>query len=124
MRKCFAVRKNGCHHREKWYTCLFQLQQCPVSDLQTERGNQKASTTSRLSRASMSIPKPPIAFLLMRVAKFLGPSSSAPEGGPRGCLVGWLIDLLPCTGPIVTEESCWLCSEGVAETGRPMPRPS
>jgi len=64
-----------------------------------------------------------MAFLLMRLAKFLGPSSSAPDGGPRGCLVGWLTILWP----VATEdvEFAWvLCSEGVVETGRPMPSPS
>jgi len=68
----------------------------------------------------MSMPRPPMAFLLMRVAKFLGPSSSAPDGGPRGCLVGWLTNLWPED----VEFACVLCSEGVAETGRPMPSPS
>lgn len=71
----------------------------------------------------MSMPRPPMAFLLMRLAKFLGPNSSAPDGGPRGCLVGWLTILWP----VATEEVEFarpLCSEGVAETGRPMPSPS
>jgi len=47
-----------------------------------------STTTSRLSRAPINTPRPPIAFLLILVAKFFGPSSSAPEGGPRGCLSG------------------------------------
>jgi hypothetical protein len=58
-----------------------------------------------------------MAFLLIRVAKFFGPSSSAPEGGPRGCLKGWLAIL-------------WLTTEGMhcscwpAGAGRPIPSPS
>lgn len=73
----------------------------------------------------MSMPKPPMAFLLMRVAKFFGPSSSAPDGGPRGCLVGWLTILWPA-GTEVVGFACPACSTmgGVAETGRPRPRPS
>jgi len=47
--------------------------------------NQYTSMVSRLSRASN---RPPMALRRIRVAKFLGPSSSAPDGGPRGCLVG------------------------------------
>lgn len=56
-------------------------------------GDQYASTNSLLSLASISMPNPPIAFLLILVAKFFGPSSSAPDGGPRGCLIGWLTTL-------------------------------
>lgn len=54
-----------------------------------------------------------MAFLLILVAKFFGPSSSAPEGGPRGCLIGWLAIL-------------WLTTKGlcVAGTGLPIPSPS
>jgi len=52
--------------------------------------NQNASTSSRLSREFIRKPNPSMAWRLILVAKFLGPSSSAPEGGPRGCLEGWL----------------------------------
>lgn len=76
---------------------------------------QKASTISLRSRAPMSMPNPPMACLLNLVAKFFGPSSSRPEGGPRGCLTGWLAIL-------------WLTitwGTGMGEgAGRPMPRPS
>jgi hypothetical protein len=50
-------------------------------------------STSRRSRDSKRTFSPPMALLLILVAKFLGPSSSAPEGGPRGCLVGWVDNL-------------------------------
>lgn len=49
---------------------------------------QKTSTNSLLSRAPINMPNPPMAWRLILEAKFFGPSSSAPEGGPRGCLVG------------------------------------
>ena len=86
---------------------------CPcLSHVLQSISYQKAST-SRLPRASKS---PPMALRRMRVAKFLGPSSSAPEGGPRGCLVGWLTILW------LTTDTTW-CS-GEAEEERPIPRPS
>src|SRR6266540_476052 len=95
-----------------------------------KNNDQKASTASRRSRVPMSMPRPPIAFRLIRVAKFLGPNSSAPEGGPRGCLVGWLTNLWPGAGELleggIVMIGCCSCpwSEGVAETGRLIPRPS
>jgi hypothetical protein len=58
-----------------------------------------------------------MAFLLILVAKFFGPSSSAPEGGPRGCLMGWLA-ILWLTGKGI---HCSSCTEGA---GLPIPSPS
>lgn len=71
-------------------------------------------STSRRSRDSRRTFNPPIARLLILVAKFLGPSSSAPEGGPRGCLVGCAVNLDICGVGIGT----------TAGAGLPIPSPS
>ena len=60
-------------------------------------------------------PNPPIAFLLSLAAKFLSPSSSAPEGGPLGCLLGKLacrkMTFVAIAGlPIPTPSYCFLTS--------------
>src|SRR5205823_6438590 len=70
-------------NRKKGIKCLGTARfASALVDNRTCKRTQKASISRRLTRASNMAPRPPIAFLLMRVAKFLGPSSSAPEGGP------------------------------------------
>lgn len=56
-----------------------------------------------------------MALRLILLAKFFGPSSSLPEGGPRGCLMGWLVSLCCNAGGKLET------TEGV---GRPTPSPS
>lgn len=78
-----GFKKKAKKKRKNLYSTLCK---CPFILACIGKGrNQYTSMVSRLSRASN---RPPMALRRIRVAKFLGPSSSAPDGGPRGCLVG------------------------------------
>lgn len=94
----------------------------PCPEFRRTRGHAQRpqyTSISLRSRVSNSPLRPPIAFLRILVAKFLGPSSSAPEGGPLGCLRSWLTALMgaACGG--------WGTETADGEgAGRPIPNPS
>lgn len=65
-----------------------------------------------------------MALRLILVAKFLGPSSSAPEGGPRGCLKGWLTNRWETMYGIGSAGAASSVDTWTAEAGLPIPNPS